>query len=66
MYFFAFAFYFQASRNIAWTKTMSESKFKDHVEYALPKLKRSLNDGKSSEPIVKYEAGEHDSNALIC
>ena len=45
---------------------MSESKFKDHVEYALPKLKRSLSDAESSEHLVEYKAGEHDSIASIC
>lgn len=38
----------QASRNVRWNEKMSDSSLKDHVEYALPNLKRSPSDSKNS------------------
>ena len=39
-WFVTFSLMTQASRNIHWTEKMSESRFKDHVQFALPNLKR--------------------------
>ena len=48
----------QASRNIRWKETMSDSILKDHIQYALPNLKRfssqSETSGKNYKKLDNY------------
>ena len=48
-------FLWQASRNIKWTDDMSETRFKDHIQYALPYLNREKMATKDIKNVLKVE-----------